>query len=276
MQTLTLWAEGQDVLNAQCRLAETGFYSGDLDGYFGPQTEAAVIAFQKQEQMTATGEMDPATAAALKVRDTGPIACEIPNITAELVAPMLPDARLRNVETNLPYVLSAVREAKLCDKRMLVMALATIRAETPSFLPISEFQSPFNTSAGGHPFDLYDFRAGLGNQGPPDGANFRGRGFVQLTGRANYRSYGQTIGEALVQNPMLAHEPEIAAKLLAGFLKAHESEIRAALSGNNLAAARRLVNGGANGLVQFEHAFYTGMKLIPEIPGGYQAEKRAA
>ena len=71
---------------------------------------------------------------------------------------------------------------------MILMALATICAETGSFLPISEGQSHFNTSPGGHPFDLYDSRADLGNLGPPDGERFKGRGFIQLTGRCQLRT----------------------------------------------------------------------------------------
>ena len=54
------------------------------------------------------------------------------------------------------------------------MAIATIRAETAGFEPISEFKSRFNTSPQGHPFDLYDSRKDLGNCGAPDGTNFKG------------------------------------------------------------------------------------------------------
>ena len=43
----------------------------------------------------------------------------------------------------------------------------------------------------GAPFALYDDR--LGNQ-PGDGARFKGRGFVQLTGRYNYAKYGPVVG----------------------------------------------------------------------------------
>jgi len=74
------------------------------------------------------------------------------------------------------------------------MALATIRAETESFHPINEGLSKFNTSPGGHPFDLYDHRTDLGNQGKGDGAKYRGRGYVKLTGRFNYQNYGAALG----------------------------------------------------------------------------------
>ena len=150
------------------------------------------------------------------------------------------------------------------DKNMVLMALATIRAETGNFTPLSEFQSKFNTPPGGPPFALYDNRTDLGNQGPPDGANFRGRGYIQLTGRSNYAVHGAAIGlgNQLVTNPALANQPDIAGKLLASFLKAHESGIRAALARNDLATARRLVNGGSHGLQQFTDAFNIGKTVI--------------
>ena len=144
------------------------------------------------------------------------------------------------------------------------MALATIRAETGNFTPLSEFQSKFNTPSGGPPFSLYDHRTALGNQGPPDGKNFRGRGYVQLTGRFNYQIHGAAIGlgNQLVTNPTLANDPDIAGKLLASFLKSKESKIRRALAQNNLKTARKLVNGGSHGLKQFKEAFNIGKTVI--------------
>src|SRR5580700_11411453 len=101
----------------------------------------------------------------------------IPDITVEIAARMLPGAPRANIEQNLPLVLNALVGPRLADKPMVLMALATIRAETGSFLPISEGQSEYNTSPGSHPFNLYDSRADLGNVGPPDGERFKGRGF---------------------------------------------------------------------------------------------------
>jgi peptidoglycan L-alanyl-D-glutamate endopeptidase CwlK len=171
-----------------------------------------------------------------------------------------------NIESNLPFVLNALIAPQLADKAMILMALATIRAETGSFLPISEGQSRFNTSPGGHPFDLYDNRTNLGNQGKPDGASFKGRGFIQLTGRANYTLHSKAIGLAtqLIENPDLANDPGIAARLLASFLKTNERRIRAALTANDLTEARHLINGGSHGLEAFTEAYHAGLPLLPD------------
>jgi peptidoglycan L-alanyl-D-glutamate endopeptidase CwlK len=188
----------------------------------------------------------------------------IPEVTVDIAARIVPSAPRAHLEANLPFVLNALVPPQLADRPMILMALATIRAETGTFAPISEFQSSFNTSPGGHPFDLYDSRPALGNHGPPDGASFKGRGFIQLTGRANYAFHGAAIGlgQQLIENPDLANDPAIAARLLASFLKTHETKIRAALTAGDLRTARRLVNGGSYGLDAFTAAYHTGLALL--------------
>jgi putative chitinase len=190
----------------------------------------------------------------------------IPDITVAIARRMLPYAPPANVERSLPLVLNALVPAKLADKPMILMALATIGAETGSFLPATEGLSHYNTSPGGHPFDLYDSRADLGNLGPPDGERFKGRGFIQLTGRSNYALHSAAIGlgHQLVDEPDLANDPAIAARLLASFLKHREEKIRAALAAHDLREARRLVNGGSNGLQAFEAAYNIGHTLVPD------------
>ncbi len=190
----------------------------------------------------------------------------IPEVTVDLAARIIPHAPRANIESNPPFVLDALVAPQLADKPMILMALATICAETGSFRPLSEGQSRFNTSPAGHPFDLYDSRADLGNRGAPDGERFKGRGFIQLTGRANYALHGAAIGldNQLIENPDLANIPGIAARLLASFLKTHEQRIRAALTANDLRAARRLVNGGSHGLDAFTAAYNAGLALVPD------------
>jgi peptidoglycan L-alanyl-D-glutamate endopeptidase CwlK len=146
---------------------------------------------------------------------------------------------------------------------MLLMALATIRVETGSFSPISEYQSKYNTAPGGKPFALYDFRSDLGNSAQGDGDRYKGRGFIQLTGKHNYSIYSAKLGlgDLLVRQPESANDPVIAARVLAAFLKDKEGIIRSALNKGDLAAARKAVNGGTHGLEQFQATFQKGGNL---------------
>ena len=182
---------------------------------------------------------------------------------------MFPDAPLSNIKKFLPPVLDALNQQGLGDKDMILMALATIRAETAGFEPINEFKSRFNTSPNGRPFDLYDFRSDLGNGAVGDGAKYKGRGFIQLTGRANYQKIGQAIGlgNRLVNEPQLANDPNIAARILARFLKNKEQQIREALrkSPKDFVTARKAVNGGTHGLDRFKTAFQIGADKLNVI-----------
>jgi len=286
MPVLRQGSSGPDVTNLQQKLKDLGFDPNGVDGNFGPGTRDAVIAFQQSKGLQADGIAGPQTLAALQLDgadnttvahagsaagdtsgaaiDAGGAGAALPDVSVADVAKMFPGVPVKNIADNLPFVLKALADAGLGDKDMILMALATIRAETGNFTPLSEFQSKFNTPPGGPPFALYDNRKDLGNQGPPDGANFKGRGFIQLTGRANFLQHGQAIGlgTQLIDSPQLANQADIAGKLLASFLKSHEQGIRNALAKGDLKTARRLVNGGSHGLDVFTQAFNIGKNLI--------------
>ncbi len=59
----------------------------------------------------------------------------------------------------------------------------------------------------------------LGNDRPGDGAKYKGRGYIHLTGKYNYREAGKAIGVDLVKNPELLEKPEIAAKAAVWYWK---------------------------------------------------------
>jgi putative chitinase len=269
MRTLKQGDRGSDVKQLQQRLNQLGFPCGTPDGAFGSNTRMAVVSFQRSRNLMADGVAGPATQHALGLVDQDDFVdavSVIPQVTVDIVARMFPGTPRANIESHLPFVLSALQNAQLVDKPLVLMALATIRAETASFMPISEFVSRFNTTLPGTPpfFDKYDNRTDLGNRGPHDGAAFKGRGFIQLTGRNNYTRYSQILGlgDELVVNPDLANTPQIAAALLAEFLKERQRQIREALQQNQLDKARRLVNGGTHGLAEFTKAYRTGQQLI--------------
>jgi putative chitinase len=60
----------------------------------------------------------------------------------------------------------------------------------------------------------YEGNRGLGNTQPGDGKLFMGRGYVQITGRANYVKASAITGQPLVSNPDLAMQASIAAKII--------------------------------------------------------------
>jgi putative chitinase len=187
-------------------------------------------------------------------------------VTPALVKKMFPDTKLAPITKNLPFVLDGLRAFDLGDRSMVLMALGTIRAETEGFVPISEFKSKFNTKT--KPFDRYEPGTPkgkeLGNTQPGDGARFKGRGFVQLTGRDNYTRVGKQLDIDLVGSPDTANDPATAGKILGRFLKNAEKKIRAALKADDLRTARKLVNGGSHGLAQFKDAFGRGQNVIPD------------
>lgn len=281
MAMLKRGSKGKDVKKIQERLEEVGFPPGKIDGIFGKATEIAVMSFQESEGLLVDGIVGPKTANILfkgkdliakpkKIPKEIKVKSEniIPKVTVNVVSKMFnTTGRSRtwnNISKYLPSVLRALKEQDLTDKKMVLMALSTIRAETGSFAPISEFKSRYNTSPGGHPFNLYDHRKSLGNKGKPDGDKFKGRGFIQLTGRYNYTHYSKKLGmgNGLVKNPDKANNPLVAARLLALFLKDKELRIKDALLRRSFREARKLVNGGSHGIDAFTKAYRKGEKFI--------------
>ncbi len=261
MNTLTRGDRGPEVRRLQTRLTELGFRTGGVDGDFGGNTEGALRRFQGDRGIDESGRMDDATFDALfPLR--APRASVIDAVTVGAVAYMFPATRRGNIETHLPFVVQALTDDGLTDRPMVVMALATIRAETEGFVPIDEGLSHLNTDPGAHPFNRYDSRDDLGNQGRPDGERFKGRGFVQLTGRHNYGEIGAELDLALLDEPGLANRSDLAARILARFLQKKQTGILEALTRNDLRQARRLVNGGSHGIDRFEDAYTIGVRVI--------------
>ena len=217
---------------------------------FNADTETALRAWQSSVGLVADGISGPRCLAALGLFALPPLAI---NVDTALVGKLFPFTRTSNIATNLPYVTAALAAFNLTELRMIGVALGTIRAETEGFAPIAELPSHFNTLPGQPPFSAYENR--LGNKEIGDGARYCGRGFVQLTGRANYERYGKVLAIPLAENPDSACGPEIAACLLAAFLDANRNTLTKALDQNDLAAARKVVNGGHHGLERFSETF---------------------
>ncbi len=91
--------------------------------------------------------------------------------------------------------------------------------------------------------------AGIIGNGPEasgDGWRFRGRGFMQLTGRDNYRRFGEAVGINLVDNPDLAADPVEGFRLATAFWRA--AKCNDAADRDDLETVTKKVNGGLIGL----------------------------
>ena len=152
------------------------------------------------------------------------------------------EAPANNVQTYLPKIVDALKEFAIYNRLTLIAAIATIGTEVGTFAPIHEYGDAAY-------FSQYDGRKDLGNIYPGDGAKYHGRGFIQLTGRANYRKYGQKLGVDLENNPDLALDPTISARILAAYFV--ERGINSLAAKENWEGVRRAVNGGLNGWNHF-------------------------
>lgn len=94
--------------------------------------------------------------------------------------------------------------------------------------------------------EAYEGRTDLGNINPGDGKRYKGRGLIQLTGRANYRKIGELLDLPLENNPEIAAEPVTSLKIACEYWKSRN--INAAADRDDLIKATKLVNGGLNGL----------------------------
>lgn len=91
----------------------------------------------------------------------------------------------------------------------------------------------------------YEGRLDLGNTEPGDGARFKGRGLLQVTGRANYEAAGEALGLDLISHPELLEIPEHAARSAAHFWKA--KGLNQFADERDVKTCTRRINGGLNG-----------------------------
>ncbi len=99
----------------------------------------------------------------------------------------------------------------------------------------------------------------LGNTQPGDGYRYRGRGFMQITGRANYRTMGNKIGVDLEANPDLAAQPLYALMTAAAFWDT--KSLNQYADQNNIEVITKRINGGHNGLDHRKSGYATAQKI---------------
>lgn len=158
-------------------------------------------------------------------------------VTPEILYPLFPASAKPLIDANLVFFRKALQEFKVSDRRVLAVILATISIETPRFDAYEESVEAAKA---------YEGRTALGNTEPGDGVLFRGRGYIGITGRANYRRMSERLGlgSRLVDFPDDAKSPEVASRIAVVYFTDRNARIVAALDEEDFAALRRVVTGG--------------------------------
>jgi putative chitinase len=148
---------------------------------------------------------------------------------------------------------NAENQRRIVDSfgKILQQTLADYDIDTP--LRIAHFlaqtcheSAGFRTTEEFASGEAYEGRKDLGNTHMVDGPRYKGRGLIQLTGRANYRTYGKLLGVDLEGHPEAALDPQLSLKIACEYWK--KRDINPDADRDDLITVTRKINGGTNGL----------------------------
>jgi len=160
------------------------------------------------------------------------------------IMPSIPTARR---EALLPFLQAAMTEFAIETPARIAAFVAQLAHESGQFRFMEEIWGPTPAQQRYEP--LSTLAATLGNTETGDGKRFKGRGPIQITGRANYRRFGDLLGIDLVSDPARAAHPELAFRVAGLFWsKKGLSELADRATDEAFREITRRINGGFNGL----------------------------
>jgi putative chitinase len=211
-------SKGDDVKKLQEKLGVEAI------GTFGPKTEAAVKAWQKANGLKDDGIVGDATWAKL-FGESAPVATVVKE---DVVIPSGGPLNLEKLKGHIPDAVLAqipdtAKKFNITNNLRLAHFLSQCGHESGGFKAVSEnlnysadglkkifgkyFPGNLNESYARQPEKIaarvYASRMGNGDESSKEGFKFRGRGYIQLTGKANYTNFTKFIGEDCVSNPDL-------------------------------------------------------------------------
>ena len=215
---LKIGSKGEDVKKLQAKLGTTA------DGSFGPGTEKLVKEWQVANGLTADGIVGSGTWSKMFGETTQPVQV----VKEDVVIPTSSEFKLQNLKGHVPDAVIAqipdtAKKFNITNPLRLAHFLAQCGHESGGFKSVSEnlnysadglkkifgkyFPGNLNESYAKQPEKIasrvYGSRMGNGDESTGEGFKFRGRGYIQLTGKQNYTNFAKFIGEDTVSNPDL-------------------------------------------------------------------------
>lgn len=249
---LKLGSQGEDVKLVQ------RFLNIKDDGDFGPMTEFAVKTWQKENGLLDDGIVGPNTLSKMGIIITESFSNEfnyeklrghIPNKVLDEIETVIDKFKI-NTPLRLAHFLSQCSHES-GNFRVVVENLnysysglkKTFGRYFPNNLAESYARNPEKIAS-----RVYGSRMGNGDESTKEGWKFRGRGYIQLTGKNNYQKFADSIGEDVIENPDLVSEKY---PLTSAAWFFNKNCLRICDEGSNYETVKkvtRCVNGGYNGL----------------------------
>ena len=209
-------SKGEEVKKLQQKLGLSA------DGVFGAGTEAKVKEWQSANGLTADGVVGPGTWSKMFGGST-PAPVSVPVSVPKMENLNLEGLKGHVPDTVLAQIPDTAKKFNITNNLRLAHFLAQCGHESGGFRAVSEnlnysadglkkifgkyFPGNLNESYARQPEKIasrvYASRMGNGDESTKEGFKFRGRGYIQLTGKSNYTSFTKFIGEDCVANPDL-------------------------------------------------------------------------
>jgi len=274
---LRLGSEGEDVKKLQVKLGIEAI------GKFGPKTDAAVKAWQSSHGLTADGIVGDGTwskmfggAAPVAAAPAAPIAnsgnlklSKLKGHIPDAVIAMIPDTAAKfgiNTPLRLAHFLAQCGHESggfRATQENLNYSAKGLMGIFKKYFPNASLAAQYERKPAKIAAKVYGGRMGNGNEASGEGYKFRGRGYIQLTGKENYTAFGKSIGEDILSNPDVVSSKY--ALLSAAWFFSKNGLHKMADSGASDAVVTQItkrVNGGTIGLADRIKHFKEYYKLL--------------
>jgi putative chitinase len=212
---LKLGSEGEDVKKLQVKLGIEAI------GKFGPKTDAAVKAWQSSHGLTADGIVGDGTwskmfggatpvasAPAAPIANSGNLKLsKLKGHIPDAVIAMIPDTASKfgiNTPLRLAHFLAQCGHESggfRATQENLNYSAKGLMGIFRKYFPNASIAAQYERKPAKIAAKVYGGRMGNGNEASGEGYKFRGRGYIQLTGKENYTAFGKSIGEDILSNP---------------------------------------------------------------------------